>query len=101
MRRRDFIKVIGGSITVGPLSALAQQPDKARRVGVLHMVPERTSTGFAAFKKKLGELGYVEGRNTTFEYRWSDQGQRLPVLASELMGSRRYRHRRYDYGGRC
>jgi putative ABC transport system substrate-binding protein len=50
------------------------------------MVPERTSTGFAAFKKKLGELGYVEGRNTTFEYRWSDQGQRLPDLASELMG---------------
>jgi putative tryptophan/tyrosine transport system substrate-binding protein len=86
MKRRDFIKIIGGSVIAGPLSARAQQPDRVRRVGVLHEIPDQASPGFTAFRKKLGELGYVEGQNIAFEYRWSDQAQRLPGLAAELTG---------------
>jgi putative ABC transport system substrate-binding protein len=68
MNRREFILFFGG-VATWSLSARAQQPDRARRIGVLHMVPDRTSTGFTAFKKKLEQLGYVEGRNIAFEYR--------------------------------
>jgi putative ABC transport system substrate-binding protein len=86
MKRRDFIKVIGGPIITWPVSARAQQPHRVRRVGVLHKIPDQASPGFAAFRKKLGELGYVEGQNIAIEYRWSDQAQRLPALAIELTG---------------
>jgi putative tryptophan/tyrosine transport system substrate-binding protein len=86
MRRRDFIKITGGSAITWTLPARAQQPQRVRRVGVLHEIPDQASPGFAAFRKKLGELGYVEGQNIAFEYRWSDQAQRLPALAVELTG---------------
>ena len=70
MRRRDFIKITGGSIITWTLPARAQQPQRVRRVGVLHEIPDQASPGFATFRKKLGELGYVEGQNIAFEYRW-------------------------------
>jgi hypothetical protein len=35
-------------------------------------------------RKMLGELGYVDGENIVFEYRWSHQAQRLPTFAAEL-----------------
>jgi putative tryptophan/tyrosine transport system substrate-binding protein len=85
MRRRDFINVVGGSVIAWPLSG-AQQPERVRHVGVLHVIPEQASLGLPAFRKRLGELGYVEGQNMAIEYRWSDQTQRLPALAAELTG---------------
>jgi putative ABC transport system substrate-binding protein len=87
MRRRKFILLLCGVVT-WPLSAPAQQSHRARRVGVLHFIPEQASLGFTAFRKKLGELGWVVGQNIAIEYRWSDQAQRLPALAVELAGLR-------------
>jgi putative tryptophan/tyrosine transport system substrate-binding protein len=87
MTRREFILLLSG-VATWPLSAWAQQPHRVRRVGVLHFIPEQASLGFAAFRKKLGELGYVVGQNIAIEYRWSDQAQRLPALAVELIGLR-------------
>jgi putative tryptophan/tyrosine transport system substrate-binding protein len=87
MRRREFILLLWG-VTTWPLSGWAQQPPRVRRVGVLHLVPEQASLGFAAFRKKLAELGYVVGQNIAIEYRWSDQAKRLPALAVELTGLR-------------
>ena len=84
MRRRTFITLVGGAATVCFGSALAQQPGRVWRIGILHGVPPEASIGVAAFRQRLSELGYLEGQNTAVEYRWSDQADRLPLLAAAL-----------------
>ncbi len=58
------------------------------RVGVLY--PESRSSvppAAAVFWRRLGELGWVEGRNLTIESRWADGNiERLPAYISELLG---------------
>jgi putative tryptophan/tyrosine transport system substrate-binding protein len=66
VRRRDFIKVIGGSAVAWPLAVRAQQADRVRRIGVLMGYPENDLEGpafFAAFREGLQKLGWMEGRN--------------------------------------
>jgi putative tryptophan/tyrosine transport system substrate-binding protein len=83
MRRRDIILLLGGAAIAWPPAAKAQRSELSR-IGVLHVLPQRNSGGFITFQKRLGELGYVEGRNVAVEYRWSDQPERLAALAAEL-----------------
>ena len=66
MRRRDFIALAGSAATSWPLRAIAQQP-KGLRVGYSGMLP-RGAAHYAAFEQRMAELGYVQGRNFTFEY---------------------------------
>jgi putative ABC transport system substrate-binding protein len=66
-------------------SVWAQQPGKVHRTGYLS---GRSGAGplDEAFKTALGELGYVEGKNLTFAYRWAEEKlDRLPALAAELV----------------
>ena len=84
MKRRQFITLLGGAAAVCFGSALAQQPDRVWRIGILHGLPQEASTGVAAFRQRLSELGYLEGQNTAIEYRWSDQADRLSLLAAAL-----------------
>jgi len=83
MNKREFITLIGGAAAVCFGSALAQQPHRVWRIGILHGLPQ-DSTGVAAFRQRLSELGYLEGQNTAIEYRWSDQADRLSLLAAAL-----------------
>src|SRR5215831_6963341 len=83
MRRREFWGLVGVAIACFGVS-FAQQPSRVWRIGILHGVPKEASLGFAAFRKRLSELGYVEGQNSVFEYRWSDQIDELPSLAAAL-----------------
>jgi putative tryptophan/tyrosine transport system substrate-binding protein len=86
MRRRDFIKVTVGSAAAWPLTARAQQP-MTRAVGFLNSLRESDRANLrAAFRRGLGEAGYVDGRNVTIEYRYADdQYNRLPALAADLI----------------
>ena len=65
MKRREFIVLLGGA-AAWPLSARAQQSERVRRVGVLANLLENDPEAVArltAFRRSLGELGWVEGRN--------------------------------------
>jgi putative tryptophan/tyrosine transport system substrate-binding protein len=68
--RREFITLIGGAAAASsvswPLAARAQQP-KMLRVGYSGILP-REAPHYAAFEKRMAELGYQQGQNFTFEY---------------------------------
>jgi putative tryptophan/tyrosine transport system substrate-binding protein len=86
IRRRGFITLLGGAVTVWPLAAWAQQRPMPV-VGFLASASAATSAHFvAAFRQGLAESGYVESRNVTVEYRWAEnQYDRLPALAADLV----------------
>ena len=77
MRRREFI---AGSRQRGggwPIAARAQQPGRMRRIGVLMAMPENDRNGqafVAAFRERLQELGWTEGRNIRFDTRGATPG---------------------------
>jgi putative ABC transport system substrate-binding protein len=87
MRRREFIA--GLSAAALPFVARAQQP-ALPVVGFVNSGSADASAGFAAaFRKGLGETGYVEGQNVTVEYHWlGGQYDRLPALMADLVRRR-------------
>src|SRR5438132_13618660 len=87
MRRREFITLLGGTAVVWPLAARAQTK-QMRRIGVLMGLvagdPEAQSR-VVAFENGLRELGWVNGRNLSIEYRWAGDGNVLRDHAAELL----------------
>jgi putative ABC transport system substrate-binding protein len=88
MRRRQFIAGLGGA-AAWPPAARAQQP-ALPVVGFVFPGSADVSAGWlAAFRKGLGETGYVEGQNVTVEYHWLEgQYDRLPALMADLVRRR-------------
>src|SRR5499426_47829 len=87
MKRREFMTLLGGAAAAWPLAARAQQTARLPRIGILWPNPVTASGHFVdAFRQGLGELGYVEGRNMTIEFRTAEGTmERLPDLAAELV----------------
>jgi putative tryptophan/tyrosine transport system substrate-binding protein len=83
MRRREFITLLGGTVT-WPLMASAQQAAGMQRV--IQLAPVGVPSQVEFTRKLLRELGYVEGRNIRLEFR-SAAGNvdALPELAQEIV----------------
>src|SRR5215472_10381298 len=89
LKRREFITLLGGAAAAWPLAPRAQVPERIRRVGVLNYLaaddPD-SSPRVAALAKALQELGWLDGRNVQFDYRWGGGDlERSHRYAAELV----------------
>jgi putative ABC transport system substrate-binding protein len=85
MKRRDFITLLGGA-AAWPIAARAQQRS-VPVVGLLYIsTPDAMRNEVQAVLKGLSQMGFVEGRNVTVEYRYaSGQFDRIPELVTDLV----------------
>jgi putative tryptophan/tyrosine transport system substrate-binding protein len=91
LKRREFIRLLGGAAATWPLAARAQQAERIYRIGFLtprsHPSPTGRDAFSAAFIDGMSKLGYNEGKNLTVEWRYAaGDYTRLTGFASELVG---------------
>jgi putative tryptophan/tyrosine transport system substrate-binding protein len=98
MRRREFIGLMAGTAVTWPLAAPAQQADVLRTIAILGDSASVWIPWTMAFVGRLGELGWIEGRNVAFEYRWSG-GQAGPVAEFAAEFARQKVDAIVTYGG--
>jgi putative ABC transport system substrate-binding protein len=87
MRRRDFITLVGSAAAAWPFAAHAQQPAKLPTIGFLGgSTPLAGSQWAAAFAQRLRELGWIENRTVTIEYRCAEgRDERFAEIAAEFI----------------
>ena len=91
MKRRVFITLLGGAALASslfwPLPARTQQPGKLPTIGFLgQSTRSAASEWVAAFVQRLRELGRIEGRTITIEYRWAEgRDERFAEIAAEFV----------------
>src|SRR5215470_1294230 len=84
MKRKITVLALGALLFAIRIIAEAQQPGKIFRIGFLR-VSAPPKACLDAFQQGVRELGYVEGKNVTFEYLWAKKNDELPQLAAELV----------------
>jgi putative tryptophan/tyrosine transport system substrate-binding protein len=89
MVRRAFVTLLSGA-AVWPLATLAQKSDGVRRIGVIMGFAEDDAVWqayLATFRQALQELGWTDGRNIHFDYRFSGESEELMRrMAEEIVG---------------
>jgi len=83
MRRRDFIRLVGGATAAWPIAARVQAADRVRAIGVLATFAE-DDPNLLAFKDRLQELGWTEVK-LRIAIRVVEDGQRVRTSAAELV----------------
>src|SRR5258705_11793212 len=86
MKRRDFITLLGGAAAAWPLAARAQRPAKMLRVGTVAGTP-KSSAQWAAFEGRMGELGYQEGKNFSFDFLQATSADEYEALYRKLVAN--------------
>ncbi len=87
MRRRDFLKGMGGALAAWPLTALAQQQSSLPIIGFLRSEPLADAMHLVTgFRTGLREVGFIENQNVQLELRTAEgRNDRLPGLVTELI----------------
>jgi putative tryptophan/tyrosine transport system substrate-binding protein len=84
MQRRDFIKVVAGSVVTWPLAARAQQ----QAMPVVTLINARSANADLAseLRKGFGQTGFIEGKNVVVEYHWLDgHYDQLPAIITDAV----------------
>jgi putative tryptophan/tyrosine transport system substrate-binding protein len=83
--RRKFLATLGGA-AAWPLAARAQQTGKVPRVGYIRAGTPNNDQVREEFVRGMRDLGYVEGRNITYEFRhYGDDVESIPPLINDLL----------------
>ena len=91
--RRSFLRYAAGALAIGGVDVFAQPAERQYRVGVLRptgapKAPDPVQTE-VLFPRMLAQMGYVAGRNLSFELRYAAGDlKRLPAMARELVEMR-------------
>ena len=75
MRRRDFIALLGGAVSVWPLAARAQSD--VRKIGFVSWWSPSVKIHAEEFRKALSDIGYIEGENIELEVHFTDGNPQL------------------------
>jgi putative tryptophan/tyrosine transport system substrate-binding protein len=85
MHRRKFITLLGGAAAAWPRAARAEKSDRVRRVGVIMGFAQNDEVWqayLATFRQGLQELGWSNGRNIRFDYRFTgESAERMRIVA--------------------
>jgi ABC-type uncharacterized transport system substrate-binding protein len=85
MRRREFITLVAGAMSLGPFAALAHEPGRTYHLGLLQPFPREAPFNTALFDE-LRRDGFIEGKNLTVDYRtFGQQPDLIPQYAAELV----------------
>jgi putative tryptophan/tyrosine transport system substrate-binding protein len=89
MQRREFVGLVAGAAAWPLLTARAQRP-VLPVVGYIHPgKADDQARNTEAFRKGLGEIGYIDGQNFRLEYHWLEgQYERAPPLLADLVRRR-------------
>ncbi|MGD9615963.1 MAG: ABC transporter substrate-binding protein [Alphaproteobacteria bacterium] len=84
-----MLLLAAGATAAGPSIARAQKPEGVWRVAYLDAGPQQArGPHIGAFRRRMGELGYVEGHNVIYEtYSAEGHFERLPELARALIAT--------------
>jgi len=87
VKRREFITLLGAAAAAWPFAARAQQAGKLPTIGFLGPnTRSAASEWVVALAQRLRELGWMEGRTITIEYRWAEgREERFPEIAAEFV----------------
>jgi putative tryptophan/tyrosine transport system substrate-binding protein len=86
LRRREFLELLGGLTVFWPAAALGQK--KVPTIGFLGggTATSAWSSWASAFAKRMAELGWIEHRTITIEYRWGEgRSDRYAEIAAEFV----------------
>ena len=73
MKRREFITLLGGAAAAWPVAVRAQHGKTLPTIGFLGASTSSNWTHWTtAFVRRLGELGWIEGRTVAIDYRWAE-----------------------------